>query len=244
LDPQYGAYYRRLYETHWWWRMREQWVLEAIRRAKLGATRCKILDIGCGDALFFDQLSAFGDVEGLEPDLHLVSENNAHRSQITIGPFDTSFQPGKRYGLVLMLDVLEHLQDPQAALSHAASMLEDDGNLILTVPAYKLVWTNHDDVNHHFTRYTKGTLFPLIRDSGLQVLESVYWFHWTFPMKLAQRAFEKAFHIPPGNPSIPGPLLNRMLMILCAVEHAVLPHLRVPFGTSLFVLCGKRQTGY
>jgi SAM-dependent methyltransferase len=238
LDPQYAAYYRRLYETHWWWRMRERWVLQAIRRATPGASMSKILDIGCGDALFFDQLSNFGSVEGLEPDRNLVSENNPHRKRITLGPFDASFQPGKCYNVILMLDVLEHLEDPQSALHRVASLLEDDGNLILTVPAYKLVWTNHDTVNHHFTRYTKATLFPLIRESRLKVLESAYWFHWTFPVKLLQRATEKTFRIPPGNPSIPGPFLNRFLMRVCSLEHSIFPPLRVPFGTSLFVRCG------
>ena len=238
MDPQYGAYYRRLYETHWWWRMRERWVLQAIRRANLGAGARNILDIGCGDALFFDQLARLGNVEGIEPDRDLVSLSNPYRKQITLGPFDASFQAGKRYGLILMLDVLEHMRDPQAALSHAASLLEDDGNLILTVPAYRLVWTNHDNINHHFTRYTKATLFPLLRESGLEVLESAYWFHWTFPVRLVQRAFEKAFHIPPCNPSIPGPFLNKTFMRFCAFEHAFLPPLGVPFGTSLFVRSG------
>jgi len=238
VDPQYGAYYRRLYETHWWWRMRERWVLQAIRRTNLRAGALNILDIGCGDALFFDQLATLGNVEGLEPDRELVSENNPHRQQITCGPFDESFQPGKRYELILMLDVLEHLQDPQSALTRVASLLEDHGNLILTVPAYKLAWTNHDHINHHFTRYTKATLFPLIRQSGLQVLESAYWFHWTFPVKLAQRVFEKTVHARPSNPSIPGPRLNKILMRFCSFEHAVLTPLRLPFGTSLFVRCG------
>src|SRR5215510_4739016 len=116
-----------------------------------------------------------------------------------------------------MLDVLEHLKDPRAALRQIASLLDHNGNLILTVPAYRLVWTNHDDINHHMTRYTKATLFPLLHETGFRILESAYWFHWTFPVKLAQRLFEKAFHIPPSNPSIPGHAANRLLMRICAV---------------------------
>jgi SAM-dependent methyltransferase len=242
LDPQYGNYYRRLYEEHWWWRMRERWVLQAIRRANPGSGWSNILDVGCGDALFFDRLAEFGEVEGIEPDRHLVSEHNPHRSRITIGPFDDSFQPAKRYGLILLLDVLEHLQHPEAALRHVAKLLDSGGNLIITVPAYNLVWTNHDDLNHHFTRYRKSTLFPLLKQSGFAILESAYWFQWTFPVKLSQRALEKAFRIPPSNPPIPGHSLNTLLMHLCAIEHAVLTPIDVPFGTSLFVRCSVSKT--
>ena len=239
MDPQYAAYYRRLYETHWWWRMRERWVLEVIRRAQPALGWRHILDIGCGDALFFEPLSGFGMVEGIEPDRALVSQHNPHRNRITLGPFDASFQPSKRFGLVLMLDVLEHMRDPQSALLHVASLLEDFGNLILTVPAYNLVWTNHDDLNHHVTRYTKSTLFPLIRRANLRVLESAYWFHWTFPAKLMQRCFEKMVHSSPANPAILRPRMNKLLMAICTAEHFVLPPLQVPFGTSLFVRCAR-----
>jgi 2-polyprenyl-3-methyl-5-hydroxy-6-metoxy-1,4-benzoquinol methylase len=243
LDPKYASYYRKLYKTHWWWRMRERWVLDVIRRAQPRSGWRNILDIGCGDALFFDRLADYGDVEGIEPDRSLVSEANPHRSQIAIGPFDESFCPGKRYGLVLMLDVLEHLHDPLSALCQVAALLENEGNLVLTVPAYNAVWTNHDVLNHHVTRYKKSTLFPIIRAARLEVLESSYWFHWTFPTKLAQRALEKAFRLQPTNPSIPGSVLNKILMGISAVEHSLFRPLHIPFGTSLFVRCAHASSG-
>jgi len=241
LDPQYGAYYRRLYETHWWFRMRERWVLEAIRRHVPTAGWRRILDVGCGDALLFDQLESFGLVEGVETDQNLVSPTNPHLAQIFFGPFDQSFAPRKLYGLILMLDVLEHLPDPQSALCRAASLLENDGILLITVPAYKLAWTNHDDLNHHRTRYRKATLFPLIESANLNVLESAYWFHSVFPVKLAQRVVQRIFRMPPENPRIPSQRLNRLLMRVCSVEHRLLTAIRMPLGTTLFVRCNKLQ---
>ena len=237
MDPQYGSYYRRLYEEHWWWRMRERWVLEAIRRATPVSGWRNILDVGCGDALFFDRLSEFGNVEGIEPDRHLVSPDNPFRSRIIVGPFDNSFQPNKRYGLILMLDVLEHLRDPQAALHHVVALLEDKGTLIITVPAYKAAWTNHDVMNYHLTRYRKSTLFPLIQAAGLRETESAYWFHLTFPVKIAQRAVQYIFKMAPQKPVIPSLRMNRLLMTAFSIEHAITSKLHIPFGTTLFVRC-------
>ena len=111
MDRDYGLKYRNLYENHWWWRARECAILtrfEAI--SSVGEHR--ILDIGCGDGLFFDKLSAFGDVHGVEVNRQLVSPDNPHRDRIHVGPFDDSYQPGRQFSVILMLDVLEHLPDP------------------------------------------------------------------------------------------------------------------------------------
>ena len=108
MDPKYGERYRDLFEKHWWWRARTRLIIDVLRRLQPARGWKSILDVGCGDGLFFPQLSQFGEVEGVEPFAELVSPNNPYRSRIQICPFDENFRPGKRYSLILMLDVLEH----------------------------------------------------------------------------------------------------------------------------------------
>jgi SAM-dependent methyltransferase len=239
VDPNYSAYYRRLHENHWWFRMRERWVLQALRETQPPTGWNSILDVGCGDALFFDSLAEFGDVEGVETSREIVNPANPHFSKIHIGPFDDSFQPGKQYSLLLLLDVLEHIPDPADALRRCASVLKPGGTLLITVPAFNLVWTNHDVINHHATRYRKSTLFPLLQQARLKIEGSAYWFQWTFPVKLAERFVEKLFRLPPSNPPIPPLFINRALCSLCSLEHSILGPLHLPFGTTLFVRCKK-----
>src|SRR6202030_1945451 len=107
------------------------------------------------------------------------------------------------------------------ALRRCALLLNPGGSLIVTVPAFNLVWTNHDVVNQHVTRYRKNTLFPLIREAGFRLNDSAYWFQWTFPAKLAERLIEKTFRLAPSNPVIPAPSVNRALSALCSFEHSV-----------------------
>lgn len=70
---------------------------------------------------------------------------------------------GKDYSLILMLDVLEHLEDPVGALQHAVDLLTPEGTLLITVPAFMALWTNHDVLNHHLTRYTKRSFSNVAR---------------------------------------------------------------------------------
>lgn len=242
MDPAYTAYYRQLYENHWWFRMRERWIVQALRQNLPPGGWGTILDVGCGDGLFFDRLAEFGEVEGIETSREIVDTSNPHFQKIYIGPFDGSFRPGKEYSLILLLDVLEHIPEPLDALRRCVSMLKPGGSLFLTVPAFNLVWTNHDVVNHHVTRYRRATLFPLLQRAGFTVEDSRYWFQWTFPVKMAERLVEKLFHLPPKNPVIPSPPINRALCRLCSIERSTIGQLRPPFGTTLFVRCRKSSS--
>jgi len=239
VDPNYSAYYRQLYENHWWFRMRERWVLQVLRQNCPANGWGSILDVGCGDGLLFDRLMEFGDVEGIETSREIVDPANPQFQKIHIGPFDDSFRPGKQYSLILLLDVLEHIPDPGAALRRCESLLKPGGSLVVTVPAFNVVWTNHDVLNHHMTRYRRATLLPLLQKAGFKIEDSAYWFQWTFPVKLAQRFTEKLFRLRPASPKTPLLAINRALRSLCSLEHAMLGPLQLPFGTTLFVRCSK-----
>lgn len=242
MDPEYARRYRELYERHWWWRAREQFVLEMVRRYRKGGRR-PILDVGCGDGLLFDRLAEFGDVWGVESDASLVSPDNPHRDRIHVGPFDASFQPARRFGLVLMLDVIEHLPDPAGALRHAAALLEPDGILLATVPAFRFLWTTHDVLNHHFTRYTGRRFTALARSAGLDVVRARYFFHWVFPAKLGARLLEAVVRPRPAPPRVPPSWINELLYLLSRLEQRLVTPLGPPFGSSLLAVARVSRRG-
>jgi 2-polyprenyl-3-methyl-5-hydroxy-6-metoxy-1,4-benzoquinol methylase len=239
LDPNYANHYRELYEKHWWWRAREEILCDELRQHLLGKPRMNILDVGCGDGLFFERLREFGDVEGVESDASLVNANGPDREWIRVGNFDSNFQPNKRYGLILMLDVLEHLDAPQHALSQAISLLTPEGVLVITVPAFRLLWTNHDRLNEHRTRFTKASFRRLAESAGMEISAMRYFFAWMFPAKLAARAAEIAFRPQPGVPRIPPASVNTFLRRASYLEDRLTRKLHVPFGSSLLVF-GRR----
>jgi SAM-dependent methyltransferase len=244
MDTEYGARYRELFERHWWWRARERVILDALRRHRPAAGWRTVLDVGCGDGLFFDRLATLEGVtlvEGVEPAAALVSPRGAHRERIHVVPFDAGFDPGRRYSLVLMLDVLEHLPDPAAALRHAVSLLEPGGVFLATVPAFMSLWTRHDELNHHYTRYTARGFAELADPTGLRIDETRYFFHWTAVAKLGTRLVEHFTEANPAPPRVPPEPFNRGLYLLSRLEERVLGRVPVPVGSSLLVVGGRAE---
>jgi SAM-dependent methyltransferase len=244
LDSNYGDRYGDLYRRHWWWRAREEAVMAEVTRL-LGAPpsalsqdvspKPAVLDIGSGDGLIFPRLEGIADVEGIEPDPRLVSARWGGRVHVT--PFE-SFRTERRYALILMLDVLEHLAEPVEALRQVRELLLPGGRLLLTVPAFNLLWTKHDEINHHFTRYRLETLRRVVQEAGLSVERSRYLFHWVFAAKLLVRAREAVLSSADPTPSVPASPINRGLYAFSRLEQRIAGPLALPFGSSLMATCG------
>ncbi|MBW3535262.1 MAG: class I SAM-dependent methyltransferase [Gemmatimonadetes bacterium] len=239
MDPEYGRRYRELHRRHWWWRARERVILDVVGELQPPGGFGHILDVGCGDGLLFPALAPLGEVEGIEPDEGLVSRAATPDGVIHVRPFDASFRPGRAYGLMLMLDVLEHMDAPDEAAAHARELLEPGGSLVVTVPAFRSLWTQHDVLNEHRTRYSRAEIVRLLRDAGLEVGRARYLFRWLVPAKVAVRAKEAVLGGEPRPPTLPPAPLNRILYGLTRMEEGLLGRVPLPFGTSVLAVARR-----
>jgi 2-polyprenyl-3-methyl-5-hydroxy-6-metoxy-1,4-benzoquinol methylase len=239
LEREYAAQYRDLYQRHWWWRSRERAILQVIRKHSGINSRERILDVGCGDGLFFDRLAEFGEVEGVEPDETQIGPHSPYRSRIQIGALGPAFRTDRRYSLVLLLDVLEHIENPQEALRQVNSFLEPAGALLLTVPAFNSLWTDHDTINHHRIRYRRASLHPLLKAAGFEVVEDEYWYQWTCPVKLVLHFWQALVRPSPKVPTVPPAWINHALYGISRLEQRTLAAGGIPFGSTLMAYCRK-----
>jgi SAM-dependent methyltransferase len=244
MDSAYADFYRQLYQRHWWWRSRERLLVDTLTcLGPLGhGQRPAILDIGCGDGFLFPVLTRFGDVWGIEPDPSLVSPDGPWSARITIGSFPEALDSTRRFDLIVMADVLEHLEDPVTALARAVELLTPQGRLVITVPAFQALWTQHDVLNHHRRRYTKALLSTHATSAGARVLESRYFFAWLAPLKLATRGLEAVFNSAPKNPTIPSESVNGLLVKWSRFEHRLSGRIAMPFGSSLLAILERERT--
>jgi hypothetical protein len=110
---------------------------------------------------------------------------------------------------------------------------------LATVPAFMALWTRHDDLNLHYTRYDKRSFRALADAARLRIDEARYFFHWTAAAKLGVRLVEAIVPGTPGSPRVPPEPINAALYAVSRLEQRVANALPVPFGSSLLVVGGR-----
>lgn len=151
--------------------------IEQILR-ELGAQRPRVLDVGCGDGYLLGTLhQRLGFSQALAQDIHL--DDGLIRELRRPGIDFVRSLSGVEYraDLILLLDVLEHLEHPGELLRELTTeRLLPGGRLVITVPAFQQLFTQHDRTLKHFRRYSRAELVQEIESAGLQVLKSGYLF--------------------------------------------------------------------
>lgn len=236
MDAELAGVYGNLYRNHWWFRSREMFLVEQIAALTL-PNPPRILDVGCGSGWFFESLEKFSDqLFGIETDAKLIEQSASKKVPIHHGQLDDSYKPSESFDLILMLDVIEHIQDDVSVLRRAAELLSPDGVILLTVPAFRFLWTSHDVINHHFRRYSTSSLRRSATAAGLTASSCEYFFHWLVPIKLAMRGKEIIFGASNPLPKLPSSSMNRIGYSISRFEQRFLRALRLPFGTSLLAV--------
>jgi SAM-dependent methyltransferase len=206
MDASYSGQYEQLWRNHWWWQARHHVVMDTLHKLRMPGQRGRkplLLDIGCGGGWAFDDFSRIAEVYGLEPDDVLAGSQPRWRSRIEPRDFGPHFVSARSYDIVLMLDVLEHLADDAGALANLHNLLNPGGYLVLTVPALPVLWSVHDEINHHFRRYTWKGLRGVLTRQGFELVELRYMFGWSLGLLLARRWLSRRtggpyrVHIPP-----------------------------------------------
>ena len=182
--------YRELYELedrHWWFRSRRAVIWSMLRGAGL-PRQPRILDAGCGTGRNLVEFGRLGAAEGVDFSQDAVDFcrrrglPDVQRAALDRLPF----QDG-RFGLILATDVIEHLDDDRAALAELRRVAAGDARLVLTVPAYSWLWSEHDVSMHHRRRYTEPRLRERVAAAGWEPIVRSYFFSAILPAVAAVR---------------------------------------------------------
>jgi SAM-dependent methyltransferase len=226
----------------------EQWHFWFVgRRARLDrllgdflATPRTILDVGCGTGSMLERLDGRHRLAGV--DLRLDGLNRAAARTdgallVHADAADLPFRDGV-FDLVLLLDVLEHMDD-RAALREARRVLRPGGLAAIIVPALPWLWSGRDRVAVHLRRYTRTSLATTVRDAGLDVASLGYFQFLLFPLFAGARLLRRGADGPAGLEETPPRALNTALSAVNRFEAALAQRVRLPFGSSLVALARK-----
>jgi SAM-dependent methyltransferase len=241
VDAQIYLDMQQVEDEHWWFVGRRAIVADAILRLELAGPR--ILDAGCGTGGNLEMLAGFGEVTGLELEPAAAAAARARGPwHVERGGLPADYPAWRRrFDLVVMTDVLEHIDDDAAALASVAALLRPGGHVLLTVPAFELLWSAHDTAHHHRRRYTARRLRETIAGAGLVPARVSYFNFALFPAVAAVRLAGRALGRVRGNAGLrlPAPPLNAVLALLFAAERHVLRVAAFPFGVSILAVARR-----
>jgi SAM-dependent methyltransferase len=191
MEREYELQTHRAEDRHWWYRGRRRVLEGVIERLRL-PTEARILDAGCGSGRNMVDLARYGHATGIElsqTSVRVARERNAGEiieGSITDMPFaDASFD------MAVCLDVIEHLEDDVGALRELRRVIAPGGSLLVTVPAYQWLWSNHDEINHHHRRYNASTLLGACATAGWQCELSTHFNSLLLPVAITLRALDR-----------------------------------------------------
>ncbi len=154
-------------------------------------------------------------------------------------PCDIPFEQGS-FDLVAALDVLEHVADDHSGLVALRNMLKPGGRIVVTVPAFMSLWSEHDARHHHFRRYAKAELAQVASAAGFDEVRCSYFNTILFPAIAGIRLIKNRLRHFGANDDAPPPwILNRVLVKIFAAERYLIKWMRLPAGTSL-LMTGRR----
>jgi hypothetical protein len=115
-------------------------------------------------------------------------------------------------------------------------VIEPGGWFMATVPAFRALWTAHDDLNEHVTRFRRAEFAALVAGHGFEVIHARYFFVLLAGAKVLVRALERIHRPRLRPPGVPRALVNTVLELTCRAEQAVLGRHAPWFGSSLLLV--------
>jgi SAM-dependent methyltransferase len=235
-------------ESHWWFAARRDIVEKILGQIQLPKDAA-ILEAGCGTGGNLRMLARYGDVHAMEPfEPARATASSLGVADVASGSLPDSIPFGDlTFDLVLMTDVLEHLDDDVASLTALHRRLKPSGRLLLTVPALSWMWSEHDVAHHHVRRYHAARLRQVVEAAGYQVRYVSYYNFLLFPVIAGARVVQR--FIGGGSEGhdlrMPSPSINSLLKRLFSSERHLLGSWSAPFGVSLILLAqaGKMENG-
>lgn len=242
MEESYASKYHKLEERHWWFLGRRDIIFKLIKNYPEDTD---ILEVGCsGGALIgFLKGQGFRRLQGIDIDERAIEIcRQKGIADVHVGNAESTWFKDQQFDMIIASDILEHIKDEDKALREWNRILKKDGELLIFVPAFQFLWSRHDEVNHHYRRYSKSGLIGTLERNGFKVKRVSY---WNFSLFLPVALVRLSQRFLPSRRGSGDQLhevnrfVNKTLESILRFENMFLTGMSFPFGVSLFAIAGK-----
>jgi SAM-dependent methyltransferase len=202
-----------------------------------------ILDVGAGSGFFSRKLLSATSAKEVwcvdinyEDDFYVIEAGKPIHFRRSIDAVNAD--------LVLMMDVLEHIDDDIDFLRNYVNKVPSGARFLISVPAFQFLWSGHDVFLEHKRRYCLSQLEDVVRQAGLRVQHSAYYFAFVFPIAAATRLVSNVIRHLQNKVEVRSqlsqhhPIVNEILAKICAIELPLLAYNRL-VGLTIFCIAQK-----
>jgi SAM-dependent methyltransferase len=218
-------------ESSWWEEERLKFLVPKLVTAAGGGPS---LDVGCGRGTAATMLAATSGVFVVAVDGYQYPDwKLSDRVSFVVCLGDQLPFADGTFASASALDVIEHVDDDTATVTEMSRVVSSNGAVVLSVPAFQGLWSEHDVAVGHRRRYSKRAVGELVQKSELTPSESTCFFSYLAPPAWLLR--HRRRHL--GGEGV---LTRRAARMLSRAERRWLRRKTMPFGTSLLVIASKR----
>lgn len=230
---------RELEDKHWWFVARRNILKRVLSGLQLPRSS-KILEVGCGTGGNIAFLQEIGELTCVESDESAAElARNRGLAQVLPGSLPEGIPKfDHQFELIVLFDVIEHVDEDSESLQALSRLLKPKGRIVLTVPAFSFLWSQHDDENQHKRRYNRKNLSQLVKSNGLSLDYISYFNFWLFPLIAGVRLIRKVIPYKGEwqDMKLPAQFPNKILKSVFNSERHFIGKNYLPFGMSLIAV--------
>lgn len=239
------GFMHNLEKTHWWFLSKAALVRRLLERHPfLGGD---ILDAGCGTGSNFVSFRDMETVFGFDiaPQALQFCRQSFPGIPVALASGEALCFRGGTFQWVAALDIIEHMSNPYRTLREFRRVLCDEGRVLITVPALRILWSQHDEALCHFRRYEKKDVLALAEDTGFEVERIGFFFFTSFwvvlPVRLLRRLRKVRGMARSDTTTMPPLFLNGLLRRIFAFEAWLIQFFSFPVGTTIYAVLRKKR---
>jgi 2-polyprenyl-3-methyl-5-hydroxy-6-metoxy-1,4-benzoquinol methylase len=228
---------------YWWFVARRKLITQLVRGEAGGRADVRILDVGCGTGANLDALRRYGESFGVDLSSDAIEHCRMRGlKDLAISRLENLSYSSNSFDIITALDVLEHVDDDLTAMGELYRICRPGGMLLVTVPAYGFLWSEHDEALHHRRRYAEYELRNKLTVAGFDIERCSYFITTLFfpilLIRVLQGIFKRSTHPKTSHVELPR-LFNRMIIWLLAFEQWLIRFINLPFGVT--IVCTARK---